>query len=85
MDASIILEAIVSSPTVWFVLIPTVRSISVLVQQIVFTFGFFKSLDKNNTNVLSDPSTTLKLPTELEALEMKEVHYSFKLELYGLL
>jgi hypothetical protein len=79
INASIVLEAIVSSPTVWFVLIPSVRGISVLVKQTVFIFGLFKSLDRKNTDVLSDLSMSLKIPTQFKALEMGKVSFFFKI------
>jgi hypothetical protein len=68
MNATLVLEAIVTPPSIWFVLIPAVRGLSLLTIQTTWVYGLLEIVQKGtNKETVSEISSHLQFPTTLRS------------------
>jgi hypothetical protein len=71
--ASIVLEAIVNPPSVWFVLIPCIRGVSLFIMQSFFLYGLLKATEASSSAVISEATSKMQFPSELESTFLTKV------------
>jgi hypothetical protein len=71
--ASIVLETIVNPPSVWFVLIPCIRGVSLCIMQSFLIYGLLKATEASSSAVISEISSKIQFPSELESTFLSEV------------
>jgi hypothetical protein len=64
--ATIVLEAIVNPPNVWFVLIPIIRGVSLFIMQSSLIYGLLKAREAGTSLALSEVTSKIQFPSELE-------------------
>jgi hypothetical protein len=67
--ATIVLEAIVNPPNVWFVLIPIIRGVSLFIMQSSLMYGLLKAREAGTSLALSEFTTKIQYPSELETAQ----------------
>jgi hypothetical protein len=67
--ATLVLEAIVNPPSVWFVLIPIIRGVSLFIMQSSLIYGLMKAREAGTSLALSEVTSKIQFPSELETTQ----------------
>jgi hypothetical protein len=71
--ATVVLEAIVNPPSVWFVLIPCIRGVSLFIMQSFLIYGLLKAKEERTLDVISEVTSKMQFPSELDTKALTKV------------